>query len=123
MVAKDTIRVDILCYRVSLSQRLLQGTEIYQELHEIVDEAVKKLEIGEGCLIGHDVAIGPGCIVEAGVRLSRCIVMQRAWIKKHACISGSIIGWHSTVGQWAHVENMTILGEDVHWRIGHEQMV
>ncbi|KAJ9540174.1 hypothetical protein OSB04_026680 [Centaurea solstitialis] len=35
-------------------------------------------------------------------------------IKKHACISSSIIGWHSTVGQWARVENMTILGEDVH---------
>ncbi|XP_020108584.1 probable mannose-1-phosphate guanylyltransferase 1 isoform X2 [Ananas comosus] len=70
--------------------------------------------IGEGCLIGPDVAIGPGCVVESGVRLSRCTVMQGARIKKHACISSSIIGWHSTVGQWARVENMTILGEDVH---------
>ncbi|RWW11540.1 hypothetical protein GW17_00024848 [Ensete ventricosum] len=70
--------------------------------------------IGEGCLIGPDVAIGPGCVVEDGVRLSRCTVMRAARIKKHSCISGSIIGWHSTVGQWARVENMTILGEDVH---------
>uniref|UniRef100_R7W553 mannose-1-phosphate guanylyltransferase n=1 Tax=Aegilops tauschii TaxID=37682 RepID=R7W553_AEGTA len=67
-----------------------------------------------GCLIGPDVAVGPGCVVEAGVRLSRCTVMRGARVKKHACISGSIVGWHSTVGKWARVENMTILGEDVH---------
>jgi mannose-1-phosphate guanylyltransferase len=70
--------------------------------------------IGEGCLIGPDVAIGPGCVVEAGVRLSRCTVMGRAHVKQHACVSSSIIGWHSTVGKWARVANMTILGEDVH---------
>ncbi|PKA48578.1 putative mannose-1-phosphate guanylyltransferase 1 [Apostasia shenzhenica] len=70
--------------------------------------------IGDGCLIGPDVAIGPGCVVESGVRLSRCTVMRGARVKNHACISSSIIGWHSTVGQWARVENMTILGEDVH---------
>ncbi|CAN6471596.1 unnamed protein product [Victoria cruziana] len=71
-------------------------------------------QIGEGCLIGPDVAIGPGCIIESGVRLSRCTVMRGARIKQHACISSSIVGWHSTVGQWARIENMTILGEDVH---------
>ncbi|CAA3002779.1 mannose-1-phosphate guanylyltransferase 1-like [Olea europaea var. sylvestris] len=77
----------------------------------LVDESAT---IGEGCLIGPDVAIGPGCVVESGVRLSRCTVMRGVRIKKHACVSSSIIGWHSTVGQWARVENMTILGEDVH---------
>ena len=70
--------------------------------------------IGDDCLIGPDVAIGPGCVVGPGVRLSRCTVMTGARIKKHACVSRSIIGWHSTVGCWARVENMTILGEDVH---------
>jgi len=70
--------------------------------------------IGEGCLIGPDVAVGPGCVVEPGVRLARCTVMRGVRIKKHACITSSIIGWHSTVGQWARIENMTILGEDVH---------
>ena len=34
MMAKDTRRVDILCYRVSLSQKLLNGTEKYQKLQE-----------------------------------------------------------------------------------------
>ena len=53
----------------------------------IVDETAK---IGEGRLIGPDVAIGPGCIVESGVRLSRCPVMQEVRIKKHACISNNM---------------------------------
>lgn len=62
MVAKDTRRVDILCYRVSLSQRLLQGTEMYEELYKIVDEAVKKLEPEVGPLIGSPVKIGRGIV-------------------------------------------------------------
>ncbi|KAB2034265.1 hypothetical protein ES319_D04G072900v1 [Gossypium barbadense] len=84
--------------------------------HHIVGNVLvhESAKIGEGCLIGPDVVVGPGCVVEAGVRLSRCTVMRGVRIKKHACISISIIGWHSTVSQWARVENMTILGEDVH---------
>lgn len=70
-------------------------------------------QIGDGCLIGPDVSIGQGCIIEAGVRLSRCTIMRGVRVKKHACISGSIIGWHCTIGQWARIENMTVLGEDV----------
>eukprot|EP00249_Psilotum_nudum_P021625 c28179_g2_i1 orf=510-1595(-) len=77
----------------------------------IIDESA---QIGEGCLIGPDVAIGQNCIIEKGVRLSRCTVMRGVRVKRHACLSGSIIGWHCTVGQWARLDNMTILGEDVH---------
>ncbi|KAL5973460.1 cytochrome c1 [Asimina triloba] len=74
--------------------------------------------VGEGCLIGPDVAIGPDCVVESGVRMSRCTVMSGVRIKKHACIAGSIVGAHSTIGQWARIENMTVIGEDV--RVGDE---
>ncbi|XP_030534505.1 mannose-1-phosphate guanylyltransferase 1 [Rhodamnia argentea] len=95
--------------RKKSSEKLATGPHIIGNV--LVHETAK---IGEGCLIGPDVAIGPGCVVESGVRLSRCTVMRGVRIKKHACISSSIIGWHSTVGQWARVENMTILGEDVH---------
>ncbi|EFJ24691.1 hypothetical protein SELMODRAFT_267755 [Selaginella moellendorffii] len=69
--------------------------------------------IGSGCLIGPDVAVGPDCVIEEGVRLSRCTVMRGAQIRKHSCVSGSIIGWHSKLGQWTRIENMTVLGEDV----------
>ncbi|XP_022729745.1 VIN3-like protein 2 isoform X2 [Durio zibethinus] len=62
MVAKDTRRVDILCYRVSLGQKLLNGTEKYQNLFEIVDEAVKKLEAEVGPLTGVPVKMGRGIV-------------------------------------------------------------
>ncbi|CAL5199315.1 unnamed protein product [Lathyrus oleraceus] len=62
MVAKDARRVDILCYRVSLSQKLLQGTEMYLDLYKIVDEAVKKLEPEVGPLTGSPFKIGRGIV-------------------------------------------------------------
>ncbi|XP_020079808.1 VIN3-like protein 3 isoform X2 [Ananas comosus] len=48
MVAKDARRVDVLCYRISLSHKLLKFTEKYRSLHEIVDTAMKKLEAEVG---------------------------------------------------------------------------
>ncbi|KAG7966159.1 hypothetical protein I3843_08G035700 [Carya illinoinensis] len=62
MTAKDTRRVDILCYRVSLSEKLLKGTEKYRKLYEIVDEAVKKLEADVGPLTGLPVKMGRGIV-------------------------------------------------------------
>ncbi|GFZ08682.1 fibronectin type III domain-containing protein [Actinidia rufa] len=62
IMAKDTRRVDILCYRVSLSQKLLMGTKYYQNLCEIVDEAVKKLEAEVGPLTGLPVKKARGIV-------------------------------------------------------------
>ncbi|EOY07426.1 Glucose-1-phosphate adenylyltransferase family protein isoform 3 [Theobroma cacao] len=103
------LRLYLDSLRKKSSAELEAGSNIVGNV--LVDESAV---IGQGCLIGPDVAIGPGCIIESGVRLSRCTIMRGVRIKKHACISSSIIGWHSTVGRWARVENMTILGEDVH---------
>ena len=44
LIAKDARRVDVLCYRISLSRRLLSGTVQYKELHAIVDRAARKIE-------------------------------------------------------------------------------
>jgi mannose-1-phosphate guanylyltransferase len=102
-------------YLQSLKQhapaRLASGSSIIGNV--LVDESA---HIGDGCLIGPDVSIGQGCVIEAGVRLSQCTIMRGVRVKKHACVAGSIIGWHSTIGQWARIENMTVLGEDVHVR-------
>lgn len=43
-IAKDARRVDILCYRIYLSYRLLNGTVKFKELHDMVQEAKAKLE-------------------------------------------------------------------------------
>ncbi|GAB2267436.1 hypothetical protein Dimus_002419 [Dionaea muscipula] len=48
VVAKETRRVDILCYRLGLCQKLLAGTTLYHKVCEIVVEAVKKLEADVG---------------------------------------------------------------------------
>lgn len=115
-------------------------------------------KVGAGCKIGPDVCIGPGCVVEDGVRLTRCTVLRGAkarappppeprragagvataseepqharhgeenrtetcfalpQIKEHACITFSLIGWDSSIGRWARLENCCVLGEDVQAR-------
>ncbi|KAH7332126.1 hypothetical protein KP509_20G069400 [Ceratopteris richardii] len=103
------LRLYLDSLRKNSPQKLMTGANVVGNV--LVDDSA---QIGDGCLIGPDVCIGPNCVIEAGVRLSRCTIMRGVRVKKHACISGSIIGWHSTVGQWARVENMTVLGEDVH---------
>ncbi|KAJ6797360.1 putative mannose-1-phosphate guanylyltransferase 3 [Iris pallida] len=77
----------------------------------LIDETAK---IGEGCVIGPDVSVGPGCVIESGVRLSCCTLMKGVRVKSSAHVSGSIVGWHSTIGQSAHLCRMAVLGEDVH---------
>ncbi|KAK9104535.1 hypothetical protein Scep_021379 [Stephania cephalantha] len=54
------------------------------------------------------------CVVEAGVRLSNCVLMRGACIKRNSCICSSIIGWNCSVGAWARVDNPLILDEDMH---------
>jgi len=93
----------------SCSDKLAKGSNIVGNV--IIEESA---EIGEDCLIGPDVAIGAGCVIEEGVRLSQCTIMRGARIQKHARVCGSIIGWMSSVGKWGRLENLTILGEDVH---------
>ncbi|OUZ99741.1 Fibronectin [Macleaya cordata] len=44
IIAKDARRVDILCLRLSLSHKILKGTERYKEQQKILDTAVKKLK-------------------------------------------------------------------------------
>jgi mannose-1-phosphate guanylyltransferase len=74
--------------------------------------------IGAGCLLGPDVVIGPGCVVGDGVRIARSTLLDNVKVDAHALINGSIIGWDSTIGSWARVDNVSVLGEDV--KVGAE---
>ncbi|GLJ43591.1 hypothetical protein SUGI_0907230 [Cryptomeria japonica] len=62
VVAKDARRVDILCFRISLSHRLLNGTVQYKELHEIVEMAAKKLEEEVGPVTGVNAKMARGIV-------------------------------------------------------------
>lgn len=70
-------------------------------------------QIGENCLIGPFVTVGPGCIIEDGVRISRSTIMGGARIKAHSWIDSTIVGWQCVVGRWARLEKVTVLGMDV----------
>ncbi|CAN6448172.1 unnamed protein product [Victoria cruziana] len=62
MIAKDARRVDTLCYRISLSRKLLQGTKQYEALNAIVELAAKKLEEEVGPLDGSQVRMARGIV-------------------------------------------------------------
>jgi mannose-1-phosphate guanylyltransferase len=71
-------------------------------------------KIGDGCKIGPNVVIGPNVHIGSGVRLHNCVIMAGAIIKDCAWVRRSIVGWYSSVGRWARLDNVTVLGEDVH---------
>jgi len=70
-------------------------------------------KIGQDCLIGPFVSIGPNVVIENGVRLKRCSIFDGVRVKKNAWIDNSIVGWDSTVGRWVRMEGVSVLGRDV----------
>ncbi|XP_030954423.1 VIN3-like protein 1 isoform X1 [Quercus lobata] len=62
MIAKDARRVDVLCYRIYLSYRLLEGTSRFKELHEIVKDAKAKLETEVGLVNGISAKMARGIV-------------------------------------------------------------
>ena len=76
----------------------------------LIDPSAK---IGKNCKIGPNVTIGPNVVVGDGCRLQRCVLLQNSKVKDHAWVKSTIVGWNSTVGRWARLENVTVLGDDV----------
>lgn len=62
MIAKDARRVDVLCYRIYLSYRLLEGTSRFKELHDIVKDAKAKLETEVGPVNGISAKMARGIV-------------------------------------------------------------
>ncbi|CAA0813573.1 VIN3-like protein 1 [Striga hermonthica] len=73
IVAKDARRVDVLCYRIFLSYRLLDGTSRFHELHEFIKEAKDKLETEVGPVDGVSAKMARGIVS----RLSAAVDAQR----------------------------------------------
>ncbi|KAL4539480.1 hypothetical protein Ndes2437B_g02148 [Nannochloris sp. 'desiccata'] len=76
----------------------------------IIDETAT---IGQGCVIGPNVSIGKMCVIGDGVRLSNCVILHRVKVKNFARVADSIVGWGTSVGQWARIDNKAVIGEDV----------
>jgi mannose-1-phosphate guanylyltransferase len=77
----------------------------------LVDESAK---IGKDCSIGPNVTIGPNAVIGDGVRLKNCVIMDGVRVGNNSWISDSIVGWKSSVGRWVRMQNVSVLGEDVH---------
>ncbi len=41
-------------------------------------------------------------------------LLHPAQVKDFARVADSIIGWGSSVGRWARIDNKSVIGEDVH---------
>lgn len=72
-IAKEARRVDILCYRIYLAQRLLNGTEQFKEPHDIVLRAARKLEEEVGPINGVSSKMARGIVS----RLSSGLEVQK----------------------------------------------
>ncbi|KAJ0962669.1 hypothetical protein J5N97_027791 [Dioscorea zingiberensis] len=67
LIAKDARRVDVLCYRIFLSYRLLEGTSQFKELHEFVEDAKAKLETEVGPVHGVSAKMARGIVSRLSV--------------------------------------------------------
>lgn len=81
-VAKDARRVDILCHRIYLSYRILNGTLQFKELHEIVEHAKAKLEAEVGPVNGVSARMARGLVsrlpVASDVQKLCCLGIEKA---------------------------------------------
>jgi mannose-1-phosphate guanylyltransferase len=101
-----------------LSSLTKQGSNLLTPVSEpyvyggnvMIDPTAK---IGKNCKIGPNVVIGPNVEVGEGVRLQRSVLLKNCKIKEHAWVKSTIVGWNSTVGRWARMENVSVLGDDV----------
>ena len=94
------------------------GTPYVYGGNVLVDSSAK---IGKNCRIGPNVTIGPNVVVGDGVRLQRCVLLAGSKVKDHAWVKSTIVGWNSSIGKWARLENVSVLGDDV--TIGDEVYV
>ncbi|CAL4997428.1 unnamed protein product [Urochloa decumbens] len=73
-IAKEARRVDVLCERLSLSHKMVKGSEHYKEIASIISSAVKTLEKEVGGALDQVSAIMGRGIVN---RLSCCAEVQK----------------------------------------------
>lgn len=61
-IAKDARRLDVLCYRIYLGCKILNGTLRFKELHRIITDAKAKLETEVGPINGISAKMARGTV-------------------------------------------------------------
>ncbi|KAK8644903.1 hypothetical protein V6N13_118764 [Hibiscus sabdariffa] len=67
MIAREARRLDVLCYRIYLSYRLLDETSRFKELHDFVKDAKAKLETEVGPVNGVSAKMARGIVSRLSV--------------------------------------------------------
>lgn len=87
-------RLRFLCFFSSTETRLCTLSRHHDSLSGdgIVGNVLihPTAKVGAGCKIGPDVCIGPGCVVEDGVRLTKCTVLRGAKASETNRRTGSV---------------------------------
>lgn len=66
-IAKEARRIDVLCHRIALCYKLLDGTSRFKELHEVVEQAKAKLETEVGSVDGVSAKMARGIVSRLSV--------------------------------------------------------
>ena len=61
--------------------------------------------------LGPNVSVAAGCVVGDGARLVNCMALEDSRIEEHALVRNAVVGWGSTVGEWARVEGDDLTAE------------
>lgn len=64
-------------------------------------------------IIGPNVVIGENCKVGAGSKITGSTLMAGASVSDYSLVTGSIIGWKSSIGKWCRVTGLSVIAEDV----------
>ncbi len=57
--------------------------------------------------------IGPKCKIGKGCRLKNCTLIGETQIGDGTFIENSIISWKCKIGNWARIEGLSVLAEEV----------
>lgn len=64
-------------------------------------------------VIGPNVVIGANCKVGAGAKITGSTLLAGSSVDNYSLVSGSIIGWQSSIGKWCRVTSLSVIAEDV----------
>ncbi|KAH7290608.1 hypothetical protein KP509_30G057100 [Ceratopteris richardii] len=96
LIAKDARRVDTLCQRLYLSYRLLEGTCKYKLLHELVDQAIQRLEIDVGVITEGSAKFARGLVNRLSSN-SKVLELVHLALEKVEALDGELAAHPTTV--------------------------
>ena len=64
-------------------------------------------------MIGPNVVVGKGCKIGKGCRLRDCTLIGNTNVGDGVYLQGTIVSYRCNIGNWARIEGLSVLAEDV----------